>query len=352
MTSILGWTRMLALGGLDDDTHVEALDSLERSTRAQAKLIEDLLDESRIASGKLRLDLRAVDIGALVEEALRTSRPAAEAKHITLSFTPAGEKFQTFADPARLQQVIGNVVGNAIKFTPEHGTVALSVKRDQAYAAIEVTDSGRGIAPGLLAHVFDRFRQGEPQGERQGGLGLGLAIARHLVEMHHGTIDASSAGDGSGATFTIRLPLHEAITADDFVQRDPSARLAELPRLGGIRVLIVEDEIDNRKVLTLALERCGAEVQCSTTAGRAAEILTDWPPHVLVCDIALPDRDGCSFLEDIRARGHHLPALALTVLGRPEEQARIVAAGFEVFRQKPIDPIDLAHDIARLAIPA
>ncbi|HUP47697.1 MAG TPA: ATP-binding protein, partial [Thermoanaerobaculia bacterium] len=350
MTSILGWTRMLTLGGLDEQTYREALDSLERSTRAQAKLIEDLLDESRIASGKLRLDLRAVDLVSLADEVVRMARPSAEAKQIALTFDRPEDACESFGDPARLQQVIGNVLGNAIKFTPEGGRVTVRVVPEDRFGLIEVTDSGQGIPPELLPHVFDRFRQGAAEGERKSGLGLGLAIARHLVEMHGGSVAAMSEGAGKGATFTIRLPLHEAgASGEEFVGRDPSARTAALPRLEGVRVLIVEDEVDNRKVLAMALDHCGAEVKCATTAAAADQIIDAWPPHVLVCDIALPDRDGCLLLEQLRARGHAVPALALTVLGRPNEQARITAAGFEVFRQKPIDPIDLAHEIARLA---
>ena len=349
MTSILGWTRMLALGDLDEQTHLEALDSLERSTRAQAKLIEDLLDESRISAGKLRLDLRAVDLVALVDEAVRNAQPSAVAKGIAFSASGERDRYQTFADPLRLQQVIGNVLSNAIKFTPEGGHVSVRVERDGTFAAVEVTDSGRGIDPALLPYIFDRFRQGESRSDRQGGLGLGLAIARHLVEMHGGTVTAASGGDGAGATFTIRLPLHEPTPESRFVNRDKPARTAELPKLDGVKVLIVEDEIDNRKVLALALKRCGAVVECSTTAAAALAIITSWQPHVMICDIALPDGDGCSFLQDIRSQGHTMPALALTVLGRPQEQARIIGAGFEVFRQKPIDPVDLAYDVARLA---
>lgn len=349
MTSILGWTRMLALGDLDEETHREALDALERSTRAQAKLIEDLLDESRIAAGKLRLESRGVRLGSLVDEAVRMARPSAVAKGITLTFEPGEESYESFGDPARLQQVIGNVLGNAMKFTPEGGRVAVRITRDDSFGVIEVTDSGQGIPPSLLPHVFDRFRQGAAEGERKSGLGLGLAIARHLVEMHGGTVEAKSDGEGKGATFVIRLPLHTPTAAAEFIGRDPSARLAALPQLDGVRVLIVEDEIDNRNVLAMALRRCGAEVKCSTTAGTAVEIMETWSPTVLVCDIALPDRDGCSFLEEMRGRGTVVPALALTVFGRLHEQARIIAAGFDLFRQKPIDPVDLAHEIARLA---
>ena len=348
MTSILGWTRMLALGGLDEQTQSEALDSIERSTKAQAKLIEDLLDESRIAAGKLRLEMRAVDLATIAGEAVRMVHPTAEAKNIALSFDPGDGTYPAFGDPARLQQVVGNILGNAMKFTLEGGRVSVRVSRDDSFAAIEVADTGRGIEPALLPHIFDRFRQGKGQGHRQSGLGLGLAITRHLIEMHDGSVEASSKGEGKGATFVIRLPLHEPANLATFAGRNPSSRAAVLPRLDAMRVLIVEDEIDNRAVLAAALRRCGADIRCSTTTAAAREMIEMWDPEVLVCDIALPDGDGCSFLTEQRTRGNTTPALALTVFGRPDEQARILAAGFDVFRQKPIDPVDLAHEVFRL----
>lgn len=355
MTSILGWTRMLALGGLDETTRSEALDALERSTLAQAKLIEDLLDESRIASGKLRLDLRGLDLRAVVTSAVSMARPAAAAKDIELSCDCGDESLEMFGDPARLQQAIGNLLGNAIKFTPECGRVSVVLEADGITAAIDVTDTGPGIEPELLPHIFERFRQGEADSaERQSGLGLGLSITRHLIEMHGGTVSAASAGEWRGSTFTIRLPLHSTdIVGGGIVGRDGTARARALPRLHGVRVLIVEDEIDNRKVLAAALRHCGADVECAGTAAAAFELAQSWQPGVIVCDVALPDQDGCSFLEQLRARerekGRATPALALTVLGRSGEQSRITAAGFEVFRQKPIDPVDLAHEVERLA---
>ena len=349
MTSILGWTRMLALGGLDEATHRDALDALERSTLAQARLIEDLLDESRIAAGKLRLDLRAVDLVTVVEDAVTLARPAAEAKQLALSFESDGQPCEAYGDPARLQQVIGNLLGNAIKFTPEGRRISVHVERKEADGLIIVRDSGRGIEASLLPHVFERFRQGQGHTERKSGLGLGLAIARHLVEMHGGSMSAASDGENQGATFTIHLPLHYAVTAEDFVERDNSARTTSMPRLDAVRVLIVEDNKDNQNVLATALKRCGAVVQCSGTANEAYGIIESWDPQVLLCDISLPDLDGCSFLIELRKRGQKVPALALTVMGRPNEQARILAAGFDLFRQKPIDPVDLAHEVARLA---
>jgi signal transduction histidine kinase len=353
MTSILGWTRMLALGDLDEQTKREALDALERSTLAQAKLIEDLLDESRIASGKLRLDLRALDLRAVVSSAVSMARPSAQAKRITLSLDRGEEPYDVFGDPSRLQQAVGNLLGNALKFTAEGGNISVRLLRDGSTGVIEVADSGRGIPPELLPEIFERFRQGDGQRpERQSGLGLGLSITRHLVEMHEGSVDAASHGEGHGATFTIRLPLHGgAADGDSIVGRDPAVRAMALPRLDGIRVLIVEDEVDNRKVLAAALKHCGAVVECAGTAAAAFDLLP-WHPEVIICDISLPDIDGCSFLTQVRTTegaAKTAPALALTVLGRPGEQARITAAGFDVFRQKPIDPVDLAHEVARLA---
>ena len=348
MTSILGWARMLALGNLDEQTYRAALDSIERSAKAQAQIIEDLLDESRIASGRLRLDLRALDVGAVLESAITMARPQAEARGLTLSVDVGEEPAEMYGDPVRLQQVIGNVVGNAIKFTPEGGSISARLKREDGRAVIEIRDSGRGISPAFLPHVFDRFRRGDSNSsDRQGGLGLGLAITRHLVEMHGGAVEAASEGEGKGSTFTIRLPLHEAATGSAFVDRDTPTRARRLPQLEGVRVLVIEDEVDNRKVLTTALRQCGADVECVGTATAAFDSVATWKPHVLVCDIALPDLDGCSFLEQLRADAP--PSLALTVLGRPGEQARIKAAGFRGFRQKPIDPVDLAHEVARLA---
>lgn len=251
----------------------------------------------------------------------------------------------------RLQQVVGNVLGNALKFTPEGGWISVGLKREGALGVIEIRDSGRGISATLLPCVFDRFRKGDSSSDRLGGLGLGLAITRHLVEMHGGTVEAASEGEGEGATFTIRLPLHDTETrADEFVDRDAVRRMRRLPQLEGLRVLVIEDEVDNRKVVAAALQKCSAEVQCVGTAAAAFDRIASWHPHVLVCDIALPDLDGCSFLEQLRTQhGDVTPALALTVLGRPGERARIKAAGFQGFRQKPIDLVDLTHEVARLA---
>ena len=358
MTSILGWARMLALGGLDENLQREALHSIERSIRSQAKLIEDLLDDARIASGKLQLDRRTIDLAAVVEESVMLIRPVAEAKQIILTRDVAADRYEAEGDPVRIQQVINNVLGNAIKFTPRNGRIVVQLRRDGPAALVQIIDTGRGISSSLLPHVFDRFRQAtRPADDRQGGLGLGLAIARELVEMHGGSIQAASDGDDKGSTFTIRLPLRDsAVAANEFVGRDAASRLKALPRLDGVRVLIVEDDADNRNVLAAAIRQSGGDVRSTDTAFAAIGLVADWIPTVLISDIALPDLDGCSLLERLRSlvsgRGRAMSALALTVLGRANEHARIIAAGFDLLRQKPIDPIDLAHDVARLAAPS
>ncbi len=340
---------MLRLGDLDEETHLAALDALERSTKAQARIIEDLLDESRIASGKLRLDLRPLSLAPIVEAAIEMMRPAAEARRTTLVAELADEPLEMVGDPNRLQQVIGNVLANAIKFSPEESAVEIALSRSGASAEIRIRDHGRGIAPELLPHVFDRFRQGG-MAEKHGGLGLGLAIARHLVELQGGTIAAASEGEGKGATFTLRLPLQMGTTTR-FTDRDQTDRMSRLPRLNGVHVLIVEDDIGNRDVIAAVMARCGATVECTSTAGDALARISRCRPDVIIADIGLPDIDGCAFLERLRQRGADgdIPALALTVFGRAHEQERIRAAGFDVLRQKPIEPADLANEVARLA---
>jgi CheY-like chemotaxis protein len=277
--------------------------------------------------------------------------PAAEGKNILIDADLGSDPCPVLGDPSRLQQVIWNVLSNAVKFTPHGGTITIRLRRTED-ATIDIRDTGAGIEPELLPHIFERLRQGDPAANRRkGGLGLGLAIAKHLVALHGGTIEAQSDGEGKGATFTIHLPLATA-KGEPFMERDLERSVA-LPRLDGIRVLIVDDEADNRDVIAAIAQRCGAEVMCTATAASGMDVLRRWRPDMIVCDIALPDVDGCAFLERVRAlapeEGGQTPALALTVLSARGEQERILAAGFQSYRQKPIEPADLAHDIARLA---
>jgi PAS domain S-box-containing protein len=345
LTSILGWARMLRIGGLDEATTQEALNALERSAQAQVHLIEDLLDDTRITSGKLQLSKRPLEIKSIVDSALADLTPAADAKQIRITSHLECE-CPMIGDPTRLQQVVWNIVANAIKFTPEGGSVHVALKREGERARIEVRDNGRGIGAELFPQLFQRFRQGDTSSNRKAGIGLGLAISKYLVEQHGGTINASSDGIGKGATFTIELPL-TLETPDAFTQREPN-RAEDLPDLSGIRVLIVEDQADNRDVLATVIERCGGEVLCSENANEGLKSLERWKPDVIICDIALPDMDGCALLQQVRTR-FDTPALALTVFGSAEEESRVRACGFDVFRQKPIEPADLAHEVERLA---
>lgn len=355
LTSILGWTRMLMLGGLDEETLQTALDSIDRSTKAQAQLIEDLLDESRIAAGKLRLDVRNLQLKDVVDTALDMVAPLAEKHGVRLERKAAPEPLIVCGDPTRLQQVVSNLLSNAIKFTPHGGRVAVSLSRKGQHASLEVADTGRGIGPDFLPYVFDRFRQDENiSTERRDGLGLGLSIVLHLVQLHGGTVTAASDGVGKGATFRVDLPVaDDAGKVQSLNDRDDGERYESLPSLKGIRVLVVEDENDNRDVIEAVLLRCGAEVASATTADEALGKIPSWKPDVILSDIILPGRDGCEMLRDIRAlaneEGGRTPAMALSVHARPNDRERALQAGYSIFRQKPIEPADLAFDIARLA---
>ena len=346
LTSILGWARMLRMGDLDARTTEEALQALERSAQAQVHLIEDLLDDTRITSGKLRLQRRPLQLKSIIETALTDVMPAAEGKRIRIEAEIDCETCPIMGDPIRLQQVIWNVLSNAIKFTPERGNILVRVTRDDAHAEIVIRDTGRGFDADMLPQLFHRFRQADSASERKAGVGLGLAISKYLVEQHGGTIQAASEGRGKGATFTIRLPI-SIEASEEFTVREPN-RAEDLPDLSGIRVLLVEDEADNRDVLSRVIERCGGDVRCSTSGEDALALLQAWTPDVIISDIALPGMDGCQFLGRAR-KTSDTPALALTVFGSAEEEARVRQCGFEVFRQKPIEPADLAHDIKRLS---
>ena len=361
LTAILGWAAMLRAGGLDGPTLDHALSTIERNARAQAQLVEDLLDVSRIISGNLRLDARPTDLLLVIKSALDSVRPAADAKGIQLQLVldPAAGSIR--GDAARLQQVVWNLISNAIKFTPEGGSVEVKIDRTSSEARVIVRDTGEGISPEFLPHVFDRFQQADgTKTRRHGGLGLGLSIVRHLVELHGGRVEASSEGQGRGATFMVRLPLA--------AERSPEASQAPLPEvretaeapapaagatsLRGLRVLAVDDEPDTRDMLKGVLERYGAEVMTVGTAGEALDALSGWRPDVLVSDIGMPGEDGYSLIEKVRKsgpeRGSATPAIALTGYVRVEERALALEAGYQMFVPKPVEAGELAAIIASL----
>ena len=356
--AILTWVTLLRSGRVDEARSARALEAIERNTRLQVRLIEDLLDVSRIISGKMRLEVSPVELGAVAEAALDSVRPAAAAKGIVLESFADPSVGPVAGDPGRLQQIIWNLLSNAVKFTPKHGTVSVQIEAVESQARIRVSDSGRGIEPAFLPQIFDRFRQADSSSTRtEGGLGLGLAIVRHLVELHGGTVEAESPGLGRGATFTVRLPLAAVRTAGPYGPRNGPLRMrassAPLATLAGVRVLVLDDDHDARDAVTAVLEGCGAQVRPVATVREALAAMAESVPDVVVSDIAMPVEDGYCFIAELRQRvlgdRGSLPALALTAYAGAEQESKILGAGFDEYLAKPTEAADLAAAVARLA---
>jgi PAS domain S-box-containing protein len=353
LSPILGWVRLLRSGDLDEAASARGLEVIERNVRAQTQLIEDLLDVSRIITGKLRLEVRPMDLVAVVEAGIDAVRPAAEAKGIRIEARLDPMASAMVGDPDRLQQVVWNLVSNAVKFTPKDGRVEVELTRVDTHARIRVRDSGKGIQPTFLPHVFDRLRQADSTSTRaHGGLGIGLAIVRHLVELHGGTVGAESEGEGKGATFTVELP----ISATPGTQRsapDAAAEQEGLVRLDGVRVMVVDDEADTRDLLSFSLRNYGAEVTALGSANEALAAIQQDKPDVLVSDIGLPGDDGYVLIRKVRAldeeRGGRVPAAALTAYAKDEDRHRAIAAGFQAHVTKPVELAELASVVASLA---
>jgi PAS domain S-box-containing protein len=341
----LGWTRMLRSGQLPPDAAARGLEVLERSVKLQAQLIEDLLDVSRIVTDKLRIERQRVDLASLASQAIDAARPAADARKIQLTASVDAPLWMD-ADPARLQQIVSNVLTNALKFTPEHGAVKIRVHQEGGSARIIVTDSGIGIAPDLLPFIFERFRQGDSSTTRShSGLGLGLAIVKRLVDLHDGRIEACSAGKGKGATFTIDLPL-----AFDAAAVMPADRPPDQALLSGIRVLVVDDDADARLTLMTMLNQYGASATAVDSADGAVAALAREPADVLLSDIAMPKQDGYDLIRRIRQhqRSAVLPAASLSAYADADHRSRALEAGFQEHLAKPVEPALLARTIARL----
>ena len=363
LTSILGWARLLASGEVDTNKHAQAFETIARNAKSQAQLIDDLLDVSRIISGKLRLDLRPLELAPVIEAAVDSVRPAAKAKEIRLQLMLDPHMGQVSADPDRLQQLIWNLLSNAIKFTPRGGQVQVRLESDNSCAEITVSDTGQGIRPEFLPHVFDRFRQADGSSTRtHGGLGLGLAIVRRLVELHGGTVQVESGGEGQGAVFKLKLPLlsvpdPQRLLTGDAAEGSFPADYSELferpPTLDGLRVLIVDDEADAREFVTMILERRAADVTAVASAKEAVEMLERWKPDVLIADIGMPDEDGYALIGKVRSlpadEGGQTPAMALTAYARTEDRRRILMSGYQMHLAKPVEPIELMVAVASLA---
>jgi PAS domain S-box-containing protein len=359
LTAILGWTRMLRSGRLDAAAQATALETIERNTRLQTQLIEDLLDVSRIISGKLQLDRQPVELATVVEAAVQSLKSVADVKGVALELTLAAAGGLVEGDAHRLQQVVLNLLSNAIKFTPPQGRIDVRLEHADGHARLVVTDTGQGITPEVLPHVFDPFRQADGTHTKQhGGLGLGLAIVRHLVALHGGVARAASEGPGCGATFTVELPL--ATPADGHASRVQTRRAEGTrtifdcpPTLEGLRVLVVEDDPDARRYVGRVLEECKAEIVAVGSAAEAMDALPHFRPHVMVSDIGLPRTDGYELMRAIRARAPEdsglTPALALTAYASTEDRARALAAGYQMHLAKPVDPADLVEAVTTLA---
>jgi PAS domain S-box-containing protein len=362
LNSILGWAAMLRTGRLVGEAAARAVETVERNARSQSQLIDDLLDISRIITGKLRLEVRTIELSTVIEAAANAVRPAAEAKDIRLQILLDTKVGPVSGDSDRLQQVFWNLLNNAVKFTPKGGRVQVRLERVDSHVEVIVSDTGRGIRPEFLPQVFDRFRQADQTTTRkEGGLGLGLSIARQLVEMHGGTVHVESEGEGRGASFTVKLPrlvtiqspgkeqekhVHPTIS-EDFVSIDC------VPELTGLRILIVDDEADARELLRQVLEMCDAEVTTTSTAAEALDALGKDGYDVLVSDIGMPEADGYTLIGKVRAlpaeKGGRIPAVALTAYARVEDRVRALTAGFQVHVPKPVEPVELIAVVASLA---
>lgn len=364
LNAILGWAQLLRIKEHDKDALQKGLETIERNALAQAKLIEDLLDMSRVISGKVRIDTQLVDPVSVINAALETLRPAALAKHIQINtaFAPGIEPVS--GDPNRLQQVMWNLLSNAIKFTPDGGAVTVSAKKQEHEVVIEMTDSGIGIAPEFLPHVFDRFRQADASTTRRyGGLGLGLSIVRNLVELHGGNIHVSSRGKDKGTTFILRLPVHRSESGFPPPASSRTTSVIGSPPkfqpldLTGLKAVVVDDDADALNLTATILGECGTNALTATNARQGLALVKNEKPHVIISDIGMPDHDGFSFIRRVReldhAEGGSTPAIALTAFSRAEDRKRALDAGFNHYLSKPVDAgelVSILGDLVKLPI--
>ncbi|MDO9020079.1 MAG: hybrid sensor histidine kinase/response regulator [Deltaproteobacteria bacterium] len=351
LNAVLGWSEILLSRAQADPDTRRGLEIIARNARAQAQLIDDLLDMNRIVSGKVRLDVQRLDLAAVVEAALESARPSAEAKSITVQRTVDPHAGPVFGDPGRLQQVVWNLLANSVKFTPRGGRVEVAVQRAGAQIEVTVRDTGIGISAAFLPHIFERFRQADSTTTRRyGGLGLGLAIVKQLVELHGGTVRAESAGDNRGATFVVSLPLRVA-PGRPSSGHYPAVRTNDVS-LAGIRVLVVDDDPSAREQVMSVLVDAFAEVWTAASAAEALALLGAHHPDVIVSDIEMPQRDGYALIRDVRARraseGGRTPAIALSGVARSEDRTRALLAGYQVLAARPIDPLELVATVRSL----
>ena len=358
LTAILGWGHIVRQNQLDETQLARALETIERNAHAQSRLIDDLLDVSRIISGKLQIDLRVVDLSTVIDAAIEAVRPAFETKQINFRIDLGSLAFPVMGDPNRLQQIFWNLFSNAVKFTPKRGEVTVKIEHQNAHFCVSVTDTGIGIPPEFVPYIFDRFRQADGSTTRsQGGLGLGLAIVRHLVDLHHGSVHVQSEGQQRGATFTVTLPIAqaamvEASAQDSALHAGNGSKRPDADLLTGLRILVVDDEADSRELVATILLRCGGEVRCSPSAADALQTFREWQPDLLISDLAMPNEDGYTLLRKIRRlrskRAKEIPAVALSAYTSDEDRAISLAKGFQMHLPKPIEPDKLVTSIAEV----
>ncbi|HEX2271042.1 MAG TPA: ATP-binding protein [Pyrinomonadaceae bacterium] len=357
LTAILGWSRLLEDGSIEPKLSKQAIETISRNAKAQAQIVDDILDVSRIITGNLYLDLHPMDLAPVVKNAINVVRPTADAKGIKIDAFLDQSRALVSGDANRLQQVIWNLLSNAVKFTGNGGRVTVKLAQVESHVEITVSDTGQGISREFLPFVFDRFRQADSTTTRHhGGLGLGLAIARHLVEIHGGTITADSAGEGGGATFTIKLPIIEtgvkpATTVPE--TREQSAPAVTSQMLSGVNVLLVDDDTDTLKLMTTALTRRHATVTAVSSAGEAIQAIQRHRPDVLVSDIAMPGEDGYGLIETVRSLERNetekIPAVAITAYAKEEDRERALSSGFQIYLAKPVELTELISVVARAA---
>jgi PAS domain S-box-containing protein len=354
LSAITGWASLMRSGKLDGEETARAAETILRNAQLQTQLISDLLDVSAIVSGRLRLNIRPFTFGSVIKEALEVVRPAAQAKSIRLEFSMDPTVGPVAGDPDRLQQVCWNLFSNAVKFTPIGGAIQVRVLRTNSSLKVVVSDNGKGIPPHLLSPIFERFRQGDSSTTREhGGLGLGLAIVRHLVELHGGEVKARSEGPGKGAEFVVELPIFITRRSAESLEQDnvdPRAVDGTVPSLIGLRILAVDDEPDALGVVSAILGSAGAEVKTATSVSQAVDLIKQWRPDVLISDIGMPDEDGYELIRKVRARPSdkqkNIPAIALTAFARTQDRLKVLSAGYQMHVPKPIEPLELITVVA------
>jgi signal transduction histidine kinase len=353
LNAVSGWAKLLEDGKLGEEQARRAIEIILRNVNAQVRLVDDLLDMSSVVSGRMRLTIQPVNVGDVIAEALDAVRPGAEAKGIHLQSVLDSPGVPVSGDPGRLQQVVWNLLYNAVKFTPRAGRVLVKLQRVKSHVEIIVSDTGQGIRPELLPYIFDRLRQGDsPRSRPHGGLGIGLALVRHIAELHGGSVFAESPGEGHGATFVVKLPLMVAGVREHAVAQAKNGP-PDTPSLVGVRILVVDDDPAAVELVQEVLYQAGGEVRGTVTADEALRVLELWRPDVLVSDIEMPGEDGYTLIRKVRAltpeRGGKTRAVALTAFGRPEDRIRSLMAGFDIHVSKPVDPGELTAIVASLA---